>query len=388
MASASTPAAKDITWVFIQDPGNATHQRQRAPSLVHAKKAIIRGYEQEQIVGNVDRRRDSSAADPPSPALYHYYSNHMANVQLYPAGHGFFEACHSAWAYHGSLVLSPDDVWLAIQTIFAKYMRLNAEALRSMFVAHDGQKELIVQMDDAPGDWQLFMDRVVTQVTANSKLDMQVFVPPFSSSTPFDSSMKHLAVMDHMQQYFQYRYSTSCGVRRVGLHGKLDDWLMLRTYIEGLAQFEVPHGAKDEYFTFPERTYASGLQDLLSIADQLIATYQGEVDVEWWNSMVNERSTQGSGSSTFVKGWLLALISNRAIDRDMRIQDVQTMRFSVPVKREHNEKITRMRILGGFTGAQYDATNNVWSAQRSMAVMDDKLFKGTATKTTHTEHGL
>jgi hypothetical protein len=45
---------------------------------------------------------------------------------------------------HRALILRPDDVWLAILTQFNFFVNANAEALRSQFVSHDGQKELTV----------------------------------------------------------------------------------------------------------------------------------------------------------------------------------------------------------------------------------------------------
>lgn len=82
--------------------------------------------------------------------------------------------------------------------------RWYAEALRSIFVEHtSGKRALFVDMTDHSSDWQLFMRRIVVEITRNSKVDMAAaFVPPFSSSTLFDTSMKSLAVMDHMQTYF------------------------------------------------------------------------------------------------------------------------------------------------------------------------------------------
>ena len=41
------------------------------------------------------------------------------------------------------MILRPDDVWIAITTSFARYMEVHAEDLRSKFVDHEGQKELV-----------------------------------------------------------------------------------------------------------------------------------------------------------------------------------------------------------------------------------------------------
>jgi hypothetical protein len=212
------------------------------------------------------------------------------------------------------------------------------------------------------------------KVTANSKVDMAAtFVPAFTSSTPLDVAMKHVAIMDHMKAYFTYSFMLCCGVRRVGLRGEVKDWELLRAYIQGLRAFAVPTGTKDHYFLDESRPYTSWLDDLTAIADQLLATRQGKPNVAWWNQMVTqEYGRKGSGGATYMQGWLIALISNRAIDRKMDMEDVTSVRFSVPVKHNNNGAVTDMRILGGFTGSIYDATTDSWTPQRSMAVLDAK----------------
>jgi hypothetical protein len=48
-----------------------------------------------------------------------------------------------AYALHGDLVVSPDDIWLAIAMSFGEYVNKNAEDLRKKFVDHEGKKEII-----------------------------------------------------------------------------------------------------------------------------------------------------------------------------------------------------------------------------------------------------
>lgn len=346
-----------ITLVTIQDPGETNHPQEPAQSQAYTHARLIVGYQHE-----VHFYEGTESAEYASARVYQ---------KLYPATHGMFEACHRAWAHHASLVLSPDDVWLSIQAVFAAYMRVNAEALRSTFVSHDGSKELVIHMDDAPNDWKLFISRVVGRVTESSKVNMAAtFVPPFSSSTALDTAMKSLAVMDHMQSYFSYTFSTMCGVRNVGLRGTLEDWTMLRAYVDGLRAFAVPPEA-DMYFTDPTRSFASWLDDVTNIVDNLIATFQNKPDVAWWNAMIGERRTHGSGASTYIKGWIIALVSKNPITIEMKLSEVKSLRFSVPVKRDENGIITKLRVMGGFTGAIHTSPSNSWEPQRSIAVLDD-----------------
>ncbi|KAJ7148048.1 hypothetical protein C8R43DRAFT_889125, partial [Mycena crocata] len=55
----------------------------------------------------------------------------------------------TAYKQHHALVIRPDDVWLAMLCQFNFSVNANAEVLRGTFVAHEGQKELVVMQAGA-----------------------------------------------------------------------------------------------------------------------------------------------------------------------------------------------------------------------------------------------
>ena len=65
-----------------------------------------------------------------------------------PKVHPFVGALATAYDEHLPLVLSPDHVWTVLAQGFATHVKLNAEALRHQFVAHQGQINLEVIRDD------------------------------------------------------------------------------------------------------------------------------------------------------------------------------------------------------------------------------------------------
>ncbi len=56
-----------------------------------------------------------------------------------------FNAFYLPYALHGDLVLSPDDIWLAITMSFSEYVNDHAEELRKIILDHEdeGMKEII-----------------------------------------------------------------------------------------------------------------------------------------------------------------------------------------------------------------------------------------------------
>ncbi len=183
--------------------------------------------------------------------------------------------------------------------------------------------------------------------------------------------MKHLSTMDNMKAFFTYTMCFECGVRKVGFKGCLADWELLKSYIQGLFQFDTKT-SKDAYFEDPKRTYASWIQDLTNIVDKFIDTFKGNANKEWWNLMMAKKHVRyGSDSSTYLKGWMNALISKNAIDQDMNMNELKALRFSVPVKIDDNGVISKVLVMGGFSGSMYDKTNAVWSPHRSIVVLGE-----------------
>jgi hypothetical protein len=77
--------------------------------------------------------------------------------------------------------------------------------------------------------------------------------------------------------------------------GDLDDWNKLLEKLQSLKQFAV---------TSAWTQYA---ENLIPIIEQFIATYQGYVDYNFWDRIMNEKhGSIGSGSTTYISGWILS----------------------------------------------------------------------------------
>lgn len=288
--------------------------------------------------------------------------------QLFPVGNGFFSAISEAWATHGNVVLSPDDVWIAIQLQFCRYVDANAEALRHLFVEHQGRKELKIKMDNcrtatSKYDWVLLLDRMMGRIQSKVKNNVaDDFLPQFSTSTPLQTSLKHLAVMDSMQHYLTYKMVCSCGIEKVGLQGTIDDWYMLRKQVDGLKKFHL--NRKCRYFWLTH-----WVDDLLVIIDQFIDTFQGKVDIDFWNKVMSQQGARaGSGYTTVVDGWLLTFLVG-TYKQKWEIDDIPSLRFNVPVDVDDNGFEFKVRVLGGFTGVIRDEATNTYYPQHSLSVI-------------------
>ena len=365
-----------VTWVEIQRLSKVNahlstlHEdaREAHTTIVNAYMSLAQKQEQD---GN-------SKSDQSSPAALLLYQGSeqgedgesavSSSETLSAVPNGFFSAVEQAYSTHGGLLLSPDDVWLAVQLQFCRYMEQNAEALRSMFVDHPGKMKLAVAM--LRPDWPLFMNMVTDRIAAHTKQDMRAdFLPEFSTTTPLQSSLRYLAIMDGMQHYFEYEMFSGCGIVKVGFLGSLTDWQALRTAVKGLAKYHL--STESRYFS----SLRQWIADMVTIIDQFIATYTGSrVDVGWWNSVMQSAKAQGaSGRMTNgISGWVLAFMVGD-YTTPHRISAVPAHRFNVPVlvtETQDDRTLTyTTRAMGGFTGVLHNRDTHVYRPQCSLGVV-------------------
>lgn len=182
-----------------------------------------------------------------------------------------------AYNDHHNLVLRPDDVWIAIQVQFSFYLNKYAEQLRSKFVRHEGQKELVVNMGGTMrhGDYGLFTQRMVETIDSHL-VDDQVkdwMMSCFSTTEPVDKIVAAVLVMSSMQQYFKYTCCFECGIPSVKLLGTVDDWKLLRTKVERLIHYDV-------------QGHMTWWRDqLLPIMDEFILSVQGKPNLDFWDKI-------------------------------------------------------------------------------------------------------
>ena len=295
--------------------------------------------------------------DYDADAIFHYVENRASTA----AGHtnAFYSMFDIAYANHGQVVLTPDDVWTCISVQFAKYVEANAEALRDLFVSFSGKEKIVIDMDSV--NYELFMTKVVDQISKRTKGDVTESLKfDFSTSTAFDHTMGHLSTMTAMKQYFSYGMRLCCGIQRVHFTGTLEDWQNLRQKTARL--IETYHLDNAKYF----KSFKAWGKDIDNILNEFIETYQGRVNLEFWNGVLDLEIRHGSGATTKIHGWIVKLISN---ERVLEVSNIPSGGFEVPVEINNNGAITNVKIVGGFSGLAISGTGLI-RTQRSYAVIN------------------
>jgi hypothetical protein len=210
------------------------------------------------------------------PPSYQYSSN------------GFVHTITQSYNQHHHLVIKPDDVWLAIIVQFGRYVDANAEALRHLFVEHEGKKKVVVEGTH-------FADLALTmgQELKNHVKDPELcdwIIPGFSTTTENDRIVGSVLLMATMKKYFSYGFSLMCGIPEVTLLGTLQDWENLHVRVGRLATF----GPVCEKWG----------NMLMKITNQFVESKKGNVDLDFWGKVCHY-SGGGSGP-TYLSGWITA----------------------------------------------------------------------------------
>ncbi|KAI1443208.1 hypothetical protein F5Y02DRAFT_429141 [Annulohypoxylon stygium] len=222
--------------------------------------------------------------------------NNLSHTKIFSARNGFVHAASLAYSGHHHLTIRPEDVWLSILTQFSFYVNANAEKLRSFFVAHQDQKELIV-FDDGDiysadfGEITLWMTHQIEQNVVDPELRKWI-MPDFSTTTRSDTVTAAIVMMGSMQQYFKYICVFTCGIPSVTLLGEKEDWIKIRQRLDYLPRFS----KEAERFAIL----------LKVILEYFIRSFDEPTHPEvisFWSRIAREDS--GSGSS-YLSGWITA----------------------------------------------------------------------------------
>jgi hypothetical protein len=201
-------------------------------------------------------------------------------------GNGFVSAAFIAYSRHHHLVIRPDDVWLAIAVAFGSYVDAHAEEMRSIFVTHEGQQKLSINVPDE--NWFHIVSVFESLLPAEVS---QWIVPNFTTTTSKDRLVGGAVLMASMKNYFSYKVSIECGLSAVTLEGTLDDWKTLREKVEQLEQWSEGQPLLKKW-----------RDSLLPIIEQFIESYQGTVDKEFWNQICHH--IPGGSGPSYISGWI------------------------------------------------------------------------------------
>ena len=140
------------------------------------------------------------------------FGKEMISMEMHP----YIQAIHLAYSNHLPVILTPDMIWYLIATGTSIHIRKNAEKLRSKFVNHEGQKEIVVRRDyfvfNGINPWNEVIEEFSEKIELNSKLETnKLFKSNFSTTSQESQVVSQIVLMDAMEKYFSFTFVTLCG---------------------------------------------------------------------------------------------------------------------------------------------------------------------------------
>jgi len=215
-------------------------------------------------------------------------------IKVYAPKNGFLQAVHIAFADHYPLVLSPDDIWLAIAQGFSQHVLKNAEALRQRFVlgSKEGEKKLIEIRRDGfvkgspHNDWPGAFDEFSAKIGENiGQEKVKLVRSNFSTTGGVEKAASEVVLMESMSAYFTYAVRTCCGIPEITLLGTVQDWKDVVARAQALAEFDL----------------SWWVNDLVPTLDEFVRAAEGRANAKFWQSLYKE---SGGSGGPFVTGWI------------------------------------------------------------------------------------
>ncbi len=263
----------------------------------------------------------------------------------YWGNNGFLEAFMMAYNHHRGVVLSPDDFMIFIGLNFSKYVNENAEKMRDYLVSHQGKEKLTVVTNQGEGEkyWSGFFEKMKEAIQKKTKNNIvNILECNFSTTSLIENVMSVATIMDCFKQYFDYgRCIPACGITDLHFTGELKDWEEVKSKVSKLKAFT---------FNDAWKQYIVGVEGIL---DQFIDAFKGKPDLEFWNKIMDLKNGRlGSGSTTFISGWILKLFWETFDKSKCDVGDMSLPSIKVPIELDNkNTGIVKMvKLHGGFNG--------------------------------------
>jgi hypothetical protein len=216
--------------------------------------------------------------------------------EIFPSGNSFLRGAIQAWGEHLHLEIRPEEVWFTILTQLNFYMEANAEAVRHLFVKHDGQEEIYVE--DTTWTKVLFRLKDEIQARVLTPWLKDWIVPDFSTSTSDDVMTANILMMGLMKGYFRYDGGIVCGLPSVTLLGEKEDWEKLLARLDRLAEF----GAEPA-------VYKTRLTPILKRFVRSFDEPDSEEIRQFWSQIVLARYNNICGATPLdLSGWITGFL--------------------------------------------------------------------------------
>ncbi len=294
---------------------------------------------------------------------------------------GFLDTIHYAFCNHYDFELNADTFWMTIMQGFAIHINENAKKFQSIFVQHQGKKEIIIITNEfikgnKNNDWESTLDDFSTQIKKYIGDEKHtLFQNNFSTTGKNEKAVSEIILMDTVKAYFSYTTLTFCGIPSVRLLGTKEDWkkLVLKTKQLHDLNKEKKMGL-DEW-----------LDKILKLVKDIYYTYENTTKkkecADFWKSFYKYEGGSGGDKIT---GWIAYFYpysynrneyTLRNLKFRMHMMYVPKALSCVPFVWKYYNQTYKMLFMGGMIGPCLNLKTNAVRSKCEWFVCEEKEEK-------------
>ena len=213
---------------------------------------------------------------------------------------GLINVIAEAYSRHIGLVVNPHDVWFVTLTNVVTLIKENADQFKSLFTASEKKEMLLVHMEH---ETDINIDGLIELLKGAAPVDLSMFLPEFSDSTPEAKLAMSASVLDMSQHYYDY-CGFCCGIPAIDLRGTREDWIAICDAISNITTAVNTSGATQGAI-LPVTEY---LADVLTVASNILLSFDQD-QTEFWRDIFTQKNV-GSGNDLEINGWICDLYHN------------------------------------------------------------------------------
>merc|ERR1711962_413287 len=222
------------------------------------------------------------------------------------------------------------------------YEEANNKKVRSFFVSHEGKKVLKVKIDSIDSiENESFFSQMRTNINKNINKPgyTTMMESDFTSSTSTDRIINSIMLMKAFEEYYHYVAELECGIPGVRMLGRQKDWEKLVKKLQKVKKFLEP---------IDDVLKLGGWFDRVrGVLDNLLETYRGNPDKDWWSRIMDIQKSFGSGGGTFLTGWFVTdFLGITNGDLESLPSGINLVSLTITDGNIEEESI----LLAGFTG--------------------------------------
>merc|ERR1712018_530643 len=296
--------------------------------------------------GNYDGPRPNASERTPVGTKTPVIGSLDLVTQLHDHDAGLLSTVFDAYNDHYNLRTGPEDWWYTIIQTVALAIDKNSkkDEVRNFFVQHEGKKKLRVVVGPTICidcvDYSWFFDQMSLKIAENINVPEYVehMKSDFSTSTPVHKIVAQIGLMNSVQEYFEYVMGTYCGIPAIEMKGTKQDWERLSKKVEDLRKTLEP-------IEF-ELGLANWWYNVEYITHNLLETYGGNPNEDWWSRIINYQS-YGSGLPDF-RGWFMTDFLN--IHDATTIGSAPSGLVSIPMTLDGQYGTEESAVVAGMIG--------------------------------------